>query len=900
MGLSIATCKSSPPLLEAEFAGCDGVRSTPSGPVCELPRDSAVRLWVNPEEGAEVRVFVDGAEVHADETPLSKGKRLRVQAAPTSQRLVARATKDGRVAEYLLALEPRVTVPALDDAERLRKEGKRANARALLAPLIDDSRPIVRARATGKVARVDGADGNEAGLVSGLETAISLAHENNAAWDEVNERGALAYHYLVSWQRGKARSTLQPVAELGKVSLEASLYGRYYEGCLAAEAGDLRTALGHFAFVDEQAERLGVDDNLTLSSFAAHWDALQRAGREQEAAVLVQRAYKRVAAQPTACKREELLNNIGWFELERRDVEGESADARLLRAAKDFEDSIANAAECKDAGLLGLGRANLARVRLELGSVEQAQEELAKAELSGPALNNEQAASRLEVEGRVALAQKKHAIATAAFERLALLARTSAVASQLRIATFGQAQALEASGAFAKAEAAYDELERLLDDEALLVPLGEGRGSFLNRTNEATVAHLELLLRPQPGKPSRAQEAFALARRGRARALRMLRWIDRIGAFSSEEVKDWDRTLESYRSERASLEKEGQDDWKLSNSELKAATEARKDRDAKQRAAFEAALAMLNPGHSNAQISLKMPREGELFLLFHPAASGWIGFAAGAASTRVIRIPAIPNNLDPQGLSERLLAPFKAEIEGATRLRVFPYGSLSPIAWHALPFDGAPLQARVPVEYGLDIGEPERHDPSDRRALVVVDPRGDLQSAREEAQVVNTALSSVGIGVDILQGQSAAQTALRDGLERANTVAFHYAGHGVFGGRDGWESVLPLADGGVFTVSDVLALKHVPARVVLSGCETGATDQSAGVGLGIAQAFLVAGASWVVASSRPVNDVATLELMKSFYSRSEAVSDPAEALRAAELSLRDRKIDWDGFRVFVP
>jgi CHAT domain-containing protein len=86
----------------------------------------------------------------------------------------------------------------------------------------------------------------------------------------------------------------------------------------------------------------------------------------------------------------------------------------------------------------------------------------------------------------------------------------------------------------------------------------------------------------------------------------------------------------------------------------------------------------------------------------------------------------------------------------------------------------------------------------------------------------------------------------------------------------------------------------LPAElVVLSGCQTGLGKEVKGEGLvGLTRGFMYAGAARVVASLWQVNDAATAELMKRFYSR--MLKDgmrPAAALRTAQIEMW-RKPQW--------
>jgi CHAT domain-containing protein len=58
----------------------------------------------------------------------------------------------------------------------------------------------------------------------------------------------------------------------------------------------------------------------------------------------------------------------------------------------------------------------------------------------------------------------------------------------------------------------------------------------------------------------------------------------------------------------------------------------------------------------------------------------------------------------------------------------------------------------------------------------------------------------------------------------------------------------------------------------------------------------------VVAATRAVVDQPTQGLIASFYQRWQPGTDPAEALRQAQLAWRagHPRDDWSSFRVFVP
>jgi CHAT domain-containing protein len=130
---------------------------------------------------------------------------------------------------------------------------------------------------------------------------------------------------------------------------------------------------------------------------------------------------------------------------------------------------------------------------------------------------------------------------------------------------------------------------------------------------------------------------------------------------------------------------------------------------------------------------------------------------------------------------------------------------------------------------------------------------------------------------------------------------FQYAGHASFVGLDGWESQLGREGSPLMTIGDILTLPAAPDHAILSGCETGTSAETSGAGLGLAQAFVIAGTEWVVASSRVVKDSDAARIVVDLFDQRvvHPDSDIGFLLRAVQRELLEAEpqIDWSSFRV---
>ena len=123
----------------------------------------------------------------------------------------------------------------------------------------------------------------------------------------------------------------------------------------------------------------------------------------------------------------------------------------------------------------------------------------------------------------------------------------------------------------------------------------------------------------------------------------------------------------------------------------------------------------------------------------------------------------------------------------------------------------------------------------------------------------------------------------------------HFATHGLLNSRHPALSGVFLSrfnesgksQDGFLQLHDVYNLKLSADLVVLSACQTALGKDIRGEGLvGLTRGFMYAGAARVVASLWQVDDAATAELMREFYTAMLTKGKPpAEALRAAQVRM---------------
>lgn len=710
---------------------------------------------------------------------------------------------------------------------------------------------------------------------------------------EVDEKTLLVYRYILARELTAVRETLASIQLPPRAPAESRYYVSYYRSLLAERGGDYRSALEYIQEALDISQRAKLDD---LSQQMAEQEKallLLGVGRFNEATAILDRLpYPAAAPCDKAQLLAQLLGNQAWAKLLAREA-GESVEdpTRLFEKALATHETCTAKFEKRVNFLI-----NLALAHFQQGQLSQAKDLLAEAhELESRTLLP-QKLWVLDLEARIALREERPAEALRRFEDLEELALgTSSPDGRLR-AAFGQAQAQRALGDPAAALKTLRQAEALLDEQSLQIPIHEGRETFLATRQALVSLHVEILL-----DEGQDREALDVARHARSRMLRQMERSERLASLTPDRRTRWETLLQRFQEKRAILEEKAQDDWKLPTDQLRRERAARKAETQALRDLLDQAFLVLEDPAEPSEETLAPPRPGELLLTWCPLPRGWVGFAADGETVMTHRFD-LPALFLKGELSRQLLVPFSAAIEKAKRIRILPAGRLQEVDFHSLPFAGDILLAKRPVVYGLDL--PVRSvpaGPSGRHALLVADPRDDLPGSLDEVRTVREVLEAGSWTLEELKSTGALAEAVGRRLPEADLL--HYAGHGIYSGFGGWDSGLLLAADTRLSLDDLLAVKRVPAWVVLSGCETGRSSTKTPVGsLGLAHAFLLAGSQGVIASTRPADDRTVPAFFAELYRQWTREPDLAVALQRAQLSWRQSHPsgDWPGFRLFEP
>ncbi len=237
------------------------------------------------------------------------------------------------------------------------------------------------------------------------------------------------------------------------------------------------------------------------------------------------------------------------------------------------------------------------------------------------------------------------------------------------------------------------------------------------------------------------------------------------------------------------------------------------------------------------------------------------------------------------------------DLVGRSRRVVMATGTLArfPLDQLVLPGENAPLMVGrevtwVPSASLLAAARNAKGAEAARPLLAVAQSRPldgvALPAARREAQWLSQQFAMTDVMADGGIPSAAAVAARAPGYQ-----VLHLAAHTRSGGRRPWQDAIRVGastrNDAWLTAAEIARLKLTTRLCVMAGCSTVGGDYTAGETLeGLATAWLAAGARTVLATHWAVNDEATSELMRGFYTRLARGSPAGAALREAQLEMR--------------
>ena len=230
-------------------------------------------------------------------------------------------------------------------------------------------------------------------------------------------------------------------------------------------------------------------------------------------------------------------------------------------------------------------------------------------------------------------------------------------------------------------------------------------------------------------------------------------------------------------------------------------------------------------------------------------------------------------------------------------LVIVPDGALCLIPWAAVIQSIRTRTVPSLTSYQLISSLPEGHHKKTGALLVgnpclkqLKKPLCDLPGAQKEVEMIGSILNT-----RPLTGRRATKAEV---MKQMSSVALiHIAAHGnpvtgeiTLSPNPGWTSKSPKKKNYILKMSDVQATNLRARLVVLSCCHSGRGRILKGEGVvGIARAFLAAGARSVLVALWAIDDIATMVFMKSFYQHLKKGKKASVALHQSMKSFRESR-----------
>ncbi|XP_044171451.1 tetratricopeptide repeat protein 28-like [Acropora millepora] len=273
-------------------------------------------------------------------------------------------------------------------------------------------------------------------------------------------------------------------------------------------------------------------------------------------------------------------------------------------------------------------------------------------------------------------------------------------------------------------------------------------------------------------------------------------------------------------------------------------------------------------------------------------------FSIGVRGEGVGKLPSPPLDGPFQPFYDAVIDPIRDMLEPQDdELVIVPDGALCLTPWAAV-FESIRIRI-VPslTSYQMILSVPEEHHKKKGALLVgnpclkeLKKPLDDLPCAQEEVEMIASILKTTP-----LTGTHATKAEVMKRM--ASVGLIHIAAHGnertgeiALSPNPGWSSKFPQRKDYILKMSDVQGANLRARLVVLSCCHSGRGRVLKGEGVvGIARAFLAAGARSVLVALWAIDDEATMVFMKSFYQHlkegktaSAAVQESMKFLRESE------------------
>ncbi|MEZ4710939.1 MAG: CHAT domain-containing tetratricopeptide repeat protein [Caldilineaceae bacterium] len=246
-----------------------------------------------------------------------------------------------------------------------------------------------------------------------------------------------------------------------------------------------------------------------------------------------------------------------------------------------------------------------------------------------------------------------------------------------------------------------------------------------------------------------------------------------------------------------------------------------------------------------------------------------------------------------QLLARQLVEPLRPLLATNEHIYLAPYGILHLLPLHALSLHGQiaeiaePTMSYIPsASSWLHLSKPaQTRNGLTENVLTIGVNQGHLSHAEAEAAWIAQKLD----GRALL---GAAATVNRVCTELPQARIIHFSGHGQFHSSKPMSSALALADGELTADLILRTLKLQAEIVTLSACDTALNHLAYGDELmGLARAFLGAGAQALVMALWQVHEIPTRFFMEHFYAQWQMGLGRTEALRSAQNHVRTLHID---------